>query len=132
MGGGKDVIIEKGRDVLSCASSVKNGPNTVDSVELATVGWSIASTNADTPNTSDSRMNSCRLRGREFGSGDRQMRMDVHVCAGLARCCQELDTCPICTAAVNNCIACNGRRTCIHSSVVKLPYAKPTNQSLFV
>jgi hypothetical protein len=50
--------VEEKCDVLSCASSVKNGPRTVDSVDFPTVGWSMASTRADTPKTSERRMNS--------------------------------------------------------------------------
>jgi len=57
-------------DVPSCASSVKNGPRTEDSVAVPTLGLLSASTRAETPKTSESRMNSWRLKSgvRVFGS----------------------------------------------------------------
>src|SRR6186713_3001811 len=45
----------------SGASSTKNGPNTVDSVEPAVAGALTATVNMERPSTSDNRMNSCRL-----------------------------------------------------------------------
>ena len=55
--------VERLRDLLyarSGASSVKNGPRKVLSVAFPTRGLLILSTSADTPNTSENRVN-CRL-----------------------------------------------------------------------
>lgn len=45
--------------LTSLASSVKNGPSTVPSVAPFDAGWFIESTSADSPTTSESKMNSC-------------------------------------------------------------------------
>lgn len=47
--------------LLSGASSVKNGPRTELAVPPETVGLFSPSTRADTPSTSDRRMNSCLI-----------------------------------------------------------------------